>query len=59
LLRSGILLETGEDSVDEYSGDVAGVTMLGDEASDALLPEVMLPTLELVDERLRLISGAL
>ena len=42
----------GEDSVDEPSGDVIGVEMEG-EPSDALLPEVMLPALELEDDRLR------
>lgn len=57
MLRSGIL-DTGEDSA-EWFGEVAGVTTLGVEESEALLPEVMLPTLELVDERLRLMSGAL
>lgn len=49
----------GDDSLDDTSGEVIGVVM-DEPPSDALLPEVMLPALELDDDRLRgKMSGAL
>lgn len=58
MLRSGILA-MGDDSLDDTSGEVMGVVM-DEPPSDALLPEVMLPALELDDDRLRgAMSGAL
>ena len=55
LLRSGIFA-IGDASFEDASGEVIGVTTLEGEASDALLPDVMLSTLEFdefEDERLR------
>lgn len=43
----------GEDSLDDTSGDVMGVVTLDGEPSDAVLPEVMLSTLEFEDDLLR------
>jgi hypothetical protein len=46
-------LVIGDDSVEDASGEVIGVATLEGEPSDALLPEVMLSTLEFEDDRLR------
>jgi hypothetical protein len=58
-LRSGGCI-IGEDSIDDASGVVRGVAMTDGEPSEALLPMVILPALEVVDDLLRgNISGAL